>query len=104
MAPEAHDHSHSYAVRKRAWQQRLNARLGLDRMPVIRKLIYSVLGITVLLIGIAMIVLPGPAIVVIPLGLAILAGEYAWARRILRRGRVFVGRRFQRRRVPRSAL
>jgi tellurite resistance protein TerC len=38
---------------------------------------------TVLLIGIAMIVLPGPAIVVIPIGLAILATEYAWARRWL---------------------
>lgn len=89
---------------KRSWQQRLNARLGLDRMPVIRKLVYSVLGITVLLIGVAMIVLPGPAVIVIPLGLAILAGEYAWARRILRRGRVFVGRRFPRRKPARDAV
>ena len=64
-------------------------------MPVIRKLIYSVIGITVLLIGIAMIVLPGPAFIVIPIGLAILASEYAWARRIIRRGRVFVGRRMK---------
>ena len=86
-------HHHPFAVRKRAWQQRVNARLGLDRMPVIRKLIYTVIGVTVLLIGIAMIVLPGPAIVVIPLGLAILGSEFAWARRIIRRGRVFVGRR-----------
>ncbi len=38
---------------------------------------------TVLLIGTAMIVLPGPAIVVIPIGLAILATEFAWARRWL---------------------
>lgn len=97
MPTETHQRRHPYAVRKRAWQQRLNAKLGLDRMPVIRKVIYSVLGITVLLIGIAMIVLPGPAVVVIPLGLAILAGEYAWARRVIRRGRVFVGRRFQKR-------
>lgn len=61
-------------------------------MPVIRKLVYSVLGVTVLLLGIVMIVLPGPAVIVIPLGLAILASEYAWARRIIRRGTVFVGR------------
>jgi len=61
-------------------------------MPVIRKLVYSLLGVTVLLIGIVMIVLPGPAVIVIPLGLAILASEYAWARRIIRRGTVFVGR------------
>ena len=69
-------------------------------MPVIRKLVYSILGITVLLIGLVMIVLPGPALIVIPLGLAILAGEYAWARRVIRRGRVFVGRRLQKRKVP----
>ena len=68
-------------------------------MPVIRKLIYSVIGITVLLIGIAMIVLPGPAFIVIPIGLAILASEYAWARRIIRRGRVFVGRRIKSRKI-----
>ena len=48
------------------------------------RLIILVVGMTVLLIGIAMIVLPGPAIVVIPAGLAILATEYAWARRWLR--------------------
>ncbi|HSH40039.1 MAG TPA: PGPGW domain-containing protein [Chthoniobacterales bacterium] len=83
---------HSFAVRKRAWQRRLNEKLGLDKMPVIRKLVYSVIGVTVVLIGIVMIVLPGPAFIVIPLGLAILASEYAWARRIIRRGRVFVGR------------
>jgi hypothetical protein len=37
----------------------------------------------VLAIGIAMIVLPGPAIVVIPLGLGILATEFVWARSLL---------------------
>ncbi len=49
-----------------------------------RRVVVSVVGMTVLLIGIAMIVLPGPAVVVIPIGLAILATEYAWARRWLR--------------------
>lgn len=95
-----HPHQHSFAVRKRAWQQRLNARFGLDERPRARKFVYSVLGITVLLIGIVMIVLPGPAIIVIPLGLAILGSEYAWARRVMRRGRVFVGRKIQRRTKP----
>jgi tellurite resistance protein TerC len=42
-----------------------------------------IVGMTVLLFGIALIVLPGPAIVVIPIGLAILATEFAWARRWL---------------------
>jgi tellurite resistance protein TerC len=40
-------------------------------------MIVSVVGVTVLLIGIALLVLPGPALVVIPVGLAILATEYA---------------------------
>jgi len=53
---------------KRAWQ-----------------LVTIVIGFTVLAMGIAMIVLPGPAIAVIPIGLAILSSEFVWARRLLRR-------------------
>ena len=49
-----------------------------------RRVVISVMGITVILIGIAMLILPGPGTVVIPIGLAILATEYAWARRWLR--------------------
>jgi hypothetical protein len=41
------------------------------------------MGGTMLLAGVAMIVLPGPAIVVIPAALAILAIEFVWARRWL---------------------
>jgi uncharacterized protein (TIGR02611 family) len=48
-----------------------------------KKLIIIVVGFTVLLMGIAMIVLPGPAVLFIPLGLGILASELIWARRIL---------------------
>ena len=50
-----------------------------------RRLIIAVVGVTVLVIGVAMIVLPGPAVVVIPLGLSILALEFAWAKRLLKR-------------------
>lgn len=49
-----------------------------------RKLVVAVVGLTVLLVGVAMIALPGPAIVVMPLGLGILGLEFAWARRLLR--------------------
>jgi uncharacterized protein (TIGR02611 family) len=59
----------------------------------LRKLIVAVIGGTVVLIGIALIVLPGPAFIVIPVGLAILATEFAWARRALKRTRDFVARR-----------
>lgn len=48
-------------------------------------MVILVLGSTVLLAGIALLVLPGPAILVIPLGLVILATEFAWARRWLQR-------------------
>ncbi len=41
-------------------------------------------GVILLLAGLAMIVLPGPAIVFIPLGLALLAGEFVWARKLLK--------------------
>ena len=49
-----------------------------------RKLIILIVGGTVVLVGVAMLVLPGPAFVVIPAGIAILATEFAWARRLLR--------------------
>lgn len=67
--------------------KRLFSDWNLDNIKAVRRVIVSVLGATVLLIGIALLVLPGPAFVVIPLGLAILATEYAWARRWLRKGR-----------------
>lgn len=43
----------------------------------------AVVGGTVLALGVVCIVLPGPAFLVIPAGLAILAIEFAWARRWL---------------------
>jgi uncharacterized protein (TIGR02611 family) len=50
---------------------------------LIKRIAIAVAGFTVLLIGVAMIVLPGPAFIVIPAGLAILALEFAWAKRLL---------------------
>lgn len=66
------------------------------------RIVVLVVGLTVVAIGVAMIVLPGPAFVVIPTGLAILASEFVWARRLLARVRAGVDferlRAFQRRR------
>lgn len=50
-----------------------------------RRTVILLLGSSILMIGVAMIVLPGPSIIVIPLGLAVLAVEFAWARRWLKR-------------------
>ena len=51
---------------------------------VARRIAVAVVGVTVLLLGVVMLVTPGPALVVIPLGLAILSIEFAWARHWLR--------------------
>ena len=57
-----------------------------------KRVAITVVGGTILLIGIALIVLPGPAFVVIPIGLAILSVEFAWARRWLRKVREKISR------------
>ena len=49
-----------------------------------RRIVITITGFTVLVVGFAMIVLPGPAVIVIPAGLAILGLEFAWARHSLR--------------------
>ena len=66
------------AARKNQQKERNEAR---------QRIVVIVVGETVLAIGAALIVLPGPAFIVIPLGLAILAVEFAWARRWLRKVR-----------------
>lgn len=48
-----------------------------------RKTVILLVGSSVLIVGLAMLLLPGPATLVIPLGLAILGLEFAWARRWL---------------------
>ncbi len=57
----------------------------------VRKVIVLVVGSTVVLAGVVMIVLPGPAVVVIPTGLAILATEFVWARHLLRKAKQKLG-------------
>lgn len=68
------------------WYARWMERLGLNTRPRLRKLLVGVIGGTVILIGLALIVLPGPATIALPVGLAILATEFAWARRLMKRG------------------
>jgi tellurite resistance protein TerC len=58
-----------------------------------RRVVVAVLGSSVLLLGIVMIVTPGPAFIVIPAGLAILAIEFVWARHWLKKLREMISRR-----------
>ncbi|MFL6589666.1 MAG: PGPGW domain-containing protein [Chthoniobacterales bacterium] len=61
---------------------------GLGAVPTpLRKLIVAVIGGTILVIGVVMILLPGPAFIVIPVGLGILATEFCWARHVVDRGK-----------------
>ena len=72
------------SVGSRSGMKRLSSIWNVENIKVVRRVIVSVIGATVLLIGAALLVLPGPAFIVIPIGLAILATEYAWARRWLK--------------------
>lgn len=50
-----------------------------------KRIAITVIGVSVLAVGVVMIVTPGPAVVFIPIGLAILGLEFAWARLWLKR-------------------
>ena len=51
----------------------------------LKTIITTLVGFTMLAIGAAMLVLPGPGLVVIAFGLVILSAEFVWARRALDR-------------------
>ena len=64
-----------------------------------KRIAVSVVGFALVLGGLAMLVLPGPGIVVIALGFAVLGTEYAWAATVLERGKraaASVGKRIPR--------
>lgn len=52
-----------------------------------KRAIIFVIGVTIIAFGMVLIFLPGPAIIVIPIGLFVLASEFTWARRLLRAGK-----------------
>ena len=54
----------------------------------IKRFFKIVAGFTLLLVGIVMLVTPGPGWVAILGGLALLAAEFVWARRLLNRLKV----------------
>jgi tellurite resistance protein TerC len=70
--------------------KRIGARLSHLGFKQVRRLVVAVVGTTVLLFGVALLVLPGPAVLVIPAGLAILGLEFRWARRLLRRAKQMI--------------
>jgi uncharacterized protein (TIGR02611 family) len=55
----------------------------INSLKQLKKIIIGIIGGTIVLIGLVMIVLPGPAFIVIPLGLSILATEFIWAKKMI---------------------
>ena len=57
----------------------------LKTVQQVKRFFKIVIGFTLLLFGVVMLVTPGPGLVAIVLGLALLAAEFLWARRLLDR-------------------
>ena len=60
-----------------------------------RRIVRTLVGSTVLVAGLLMLVLPGPALIVIPLGLAILAVDFPWAKAVMQKARIWFTRKKQ---------
>ena len=69
-----------------------------------RRIVIAIVGATVVLLGVVMIVTPGPAFVVIPVGLAILSIEFTWARHWLKKLRESISRNGQKRQANRAEI
>ncbi len=67
-------------------------RQPISNVHLARRIIIALMGGTVTLVGIILIILPGPAFIVIPAGLAILATEFMWAKRWLKKIRQLAAR------------
>ena len=77
-------------------------RLLVKQFAFARRIVIAVVGVTVLGIGVVMIVTPGPALVFIPIGLAILSIEFAWARIWLRKLRESISSQNSKNRAARA--
>ncbi|MBA2697038.1 MAG: PGPGW domain-containing protein, partial [Actinobacteria bacterium] len=56
-------------------------------MKAVRRFAVTLVGAAVVILGVVLMPLPGPGLLIVAVGLAILATEYAWARRLLARTR-----------------
>ncbi len=82
-----------YAESVKEWLRRFLDPSPRTESSLLRRVLVAIVGGTILVIGLALLVLPGPAVLVIPVGLAVLATEFVWARRLLHRSKNFFRRR-----------
>jgi uncharacterized protein (TIGR02611 family) len=59
--------------------------LVISTLKQAKRIISIVIGCTIVIFGLIMLVTPGPGVVTIVTGLAILGTEFVWARRLLKR-------------------
>lgn len=84
MNDEAETDGDRYRAKARRIVSRIEERREVHRqMHWLPRVMVATVGFLVLLAGLAMLFLPGPAILVIPIGLAILSLEFVWAERLL---------------------
>lgn len=57
----------------------------MDLLKKIKLIFLTIIGLTIFAIGILLLVLPGPGILLILMGLVILSGEFYWARKTLKK-------------------
>jgi uncharacterized protein (TIGR02611 family) len=57
----------------------------IETLKKVKRIVVGIVGFTILVIGVLLLVLPGPAFLVIPLGLGILATEFVWAKKLLKK-------------------
>ncbi|HEY0249300.1 MAG TPA: TIGR02611 family protein [Gryllotalpicola sp.] len=71
-------------ARLRAWFSRVRA--GLEHRPRLLfayRALIGVLGVTVVVVGLILVPLPGPGWAIVFVGIALLGTEFAWAHRLL---------------------
>jgi tellurite resistance protein TerC len=79
-------------------------RRWLSPLPTaIRRVIILVIGLSIVAVGVLLLVLPGPGILVIILGLAVLAIEFTWAERLLVTARERAARAINKVRKPKNS-
>ncbi len=82
----------SFSTRFSAALSRLLVRLKVDEIPHIKRIIVTVVGGTIIVFGFSLIWTPAPTGLLIPVGLAVLGTEYAWARRWMRKAKLMAAK------------
>ncbi len=82
----------SFSTRFSAALSRLLVRLKVDDIPHIKRIIVTVVGGTIVVFGFSLIWTPAPTGLLIPVGLAVLGTEYAWARRWMRKAKLLAAK------------